>query len=460
MFIDGKWTGGHEPLEVMDPATEETVDRVPNGTTEDVDRAVKAAQAALEIYSSTPIEQRHQMMQEAAILLKERAGDMAPLLTREQGKPLEQAKQEIFYSGMVLEQFVGLEPTEELLKETQTARMISVPQPIGVCGLILPWNFPAAVMMWKLAPALLCGNTTVIKPSPYTPLTNLKMAEVMTEVFPKGVINVVTGGNETGKALVQHPGISKISFTGHVDTGPKIVQGAGVKHVTLELGGNDPAIVLPDYDPATIPALWGYVFRNAGQICTAIKRIYVHTDVYDEFLQKFIELTEGMKLGNGQDEGVTIGPVNNYEQFEKVRSLVEDAIQRGAKAETGGSHQDPPGFFYPPTVLTGCKDDWPIVKEEQFGPAIPILTYEDIDDVIKRANSTRYGLGGSIWTGDLEKGRTLAERLECGITWVNAHGAFDTAAPFGGYKDSGFGKELGKAGAEEYVKRKTIYTKL
>jgi len=460
MFINGEWAKGAETFDVLDPATGEVVDTAFNATAADVDRAVEAASNAFAIYSKTTLDSREEMLKQAGQLLKDRASDMAPLLTREQGKPLEQAKQEIFYSGMVLDQFVGLEPKEELIKETEAARIYSVPFPLGVCGLILPWNFPAAVMMWKLAPALLTGNTAVIKPSPYTPLTNLKMAEVMTKVFPKGIINVVTGGDGTGGLLTKHPGISKIAFTGHVETGPKIVAASGLKHVTLELGGNDPAIVLPDYDPATIKALWGYVFRNAGQICTAIKRIYVHGSVYDAFITEFVKLTEEMKLGNGLDEGVTIGPINNEPQFKHVKRLVEDAIERGAKVETGGKPLDDPGYFFPPTVLTGCRDDWPIVTEEQFGPAIPIMRYTDVEDAITRANSTRFGLGASVWTTDLEKGKEIAKELGSGITWVNAHGAFDTAAPFGGFKDSGFGKELGRAGAEEYVNRKTIYVKL
>jgi aldehyde dehydrogenase (NAD+) len=464
MFINGEWVDGSVHYDVRNPATGEVVDEVPKGTSKGIDKAVRAARTAFESYSTLPIEKRQAMMKEAGQKLKDISADQAPLLTKEQGKPLDQAKGEIFYGGMVMDHFTHLCPETRELKSDDKCIIYSKPYPLGVCGLILPWNFPVAVMMWKLAPALLSGNTTVIKPSPYTPLTNLKLAEALTGIFPKGVINVVPGGDETGKALVRHPGVDKIAFTGGVDTGPHVVEASGVKHVTLELGGNDPAIVLPDHDMARTKDLWNYVFRNAGQICTAIKRIYVHESILGSFIPEFVRLTNELKVGNGLEEGVTMGPVNNQEQFEKVKSLVEDAISRGAKVETGGEPLTGPGydggFFFPPTVLTNCQDDWPIVAEEQFGPAIPILTFTDTEDAIKRANSTRYGLGGSVWTADQKKGIEIAERLESGITWVNGHGLFDSAAPFGGFKDSGFGKELGKEGAEEYVNRKTVYVKL
>lgn len=461
MFIDGTWVGSEETIDVIDPADGTTIDNVPNGSSEDVDKAVQAAKEAFKSYSRLSQEERNTLLKKAGALLKERSGDMAELLSREQGKPQDQARQEIFYTGMVLDQFVGLEPKEELLKETETAKITSVPKPMGVCALILPWNFPAAVMAWKLAPALLTGNTVVVKPSPHTPLTNLKIAEVLTEVFPRGVINVVTGDDDTGKDLVEHPDISKVAFTGSVETGPKIAASAGSRPTTLELGGNDPAIVLPDHDPANTKTLWNYVFRNAGQICTAIKRIYVHEDIYDQFTKDFTDLTNEMKVGRGTEEGVSMGPINNKEQFDIVKILIGDAVSRGADVLTGGEPLTGEGFdggfFFPPTVLGNCKDDWPVVNEEQFGPVIPILKYTDIDDAMERANSTRYGLGGSIWTKDIEKGRELALRLESGIVWVNQHGAFDTTAPFGGIKDSGHGKELGHAGAEEYVGRQTVY---
>ena len=464
MLIDGEWVKGNSYYGVRNPADGSLVDKVPEGSSRDVDRAVNAAAKAFETYSRMPHSDRREAMLKIGSAITARAKELAPTLTREQGKPLDQATLEIVYAGMLFEQFAEMAPIPETLKEGGGVRLFTVPQPIGVCALIIPWNFPVAVMVWKLAPALLTGNTVVIKPSPYTPLTELTIAKICSDHLPKGVVNVVTGGDAAGKALTKHPLVRKIAFTGHVDTGPKIVGAAGSKRLSLELGGNDAALALCDFDFALMETLHWCVFKNAGQICTAIKRIYVHESIYEKFVGEFIKLTKNIKVGNGLEPGIRMGPLNNKGQFDKVNSLVKDAVKRGAKVECGGAPLSGKGYdggyFYAPTVLTGCKDEWPIVAEEQFGPAIPILPFKDLEEVIKRANATRYGLGGSVWTRDTATGVKVAERLVCGIAWVNNHGLFDTLGPFGGTKDSGFGKELGAAGVEEYVLRKTMHVKM
>ena len=464
MLINGEWVKTKKYIEVLNPADGSLVDHVPEGNSADVDRAVSAAANAFGSFSILPQADRRAAMLKIGAAIKAQAKDLAPTLTKEQGKPLDQAIQEIMYGGMLFEQFADLSPKPETLKEAGGVRLYTVPQPIGVCGLIIPWNFPVAVMVWKLAPAILTGNTVVIKPSPYTPLTDLNIAKIASDNLPKGVVNVVTGGDASGKALVKHPLIRKIAFTGHIDTGPKIAASAGSKRISLELGGNDAALALCDFDFALLETLHWCVFKNAGQICTAIKRIYVHESIYERFVAEFVKLTKNIKIGSGLEPGIRMGPLNNKEQFDKVKGLVEDAIKRGAKVECGGAHltgtEYERGYFFSPTVLTGCKDDYPIVAEEQFGPAVPILPFKDFEEVIARANATGYGLGGSVWTRDTQTGVKVAERLACGIAWVNNHGLFDTLGPFGGTKDSGFGKELGAAGVEEYVVRKTVHVKM
>lgn len=464
MLINGDWVTGKKLLEVRNPADGSLADTVPEGSAKDVDQAVKAAANAFGSFSMLPQADRRAAMLKIGAEIKAKAKELAPTLTKEQGKPLDQAIQEITYAGILFEQFADMAPKTETLKEAPNLKLLSIPQPIGVCGLIIPWNFPVAVLVWKLAPAILTGNTVVIKPSPYTPLTDMNLAKIASDNLPKGVVNVVTGGDAAGKALVKHPLVRKIAFTGHVDTGPKIAAAAGSKRISLELGGNDAALALCDFDFALMETLHWCVFKNAGQICTAIKRIYVHESIYERFVAEFVKLTKNIKVGSGLEPGVRMGPLNNKAQFDKVRSLVKDAIKRGAKVECGGApltgNGYEGGYFFAPTVLTGCKDDWPIVAEEQFGPAIPILSFKDFEEVIARANATRYGLGGSVWTRDTATGVKVAQRLECGIAWVNNHGLFDTLGPFGGTKDSGFGKELGKEGVEEYILRKTLHVKM
>jgi acyl-CoA reductase-like NAD-dependent aldehyde dehydrogenase len=314
-------------------------------------------------------------------------------------------------------------------------------------------------MSWKVAPALLAGNTVVLKPSPYTPITSLMVADTLREILPAGVLNVLSGGNELGAMLASHPDVRKISFTGSVATGKKVAAMAAddLKRVTLELGGNDPAIVLDDVDPNAIAEklFWG-AFQNSGQVCTAIKRLYVHEKVYEPIVAKLVERAKKTKVGPGLDDGVELGPINNKMQLERVMGLVDDARKSGGTVEAGGTRLEGSGYFYPPTIVTNVRGGVRLVDEEQFGTALPVLKFSKLDDVLEQANRTHYGLGGSVWTSNLERGTKLVQELESGTGWVNQHMDVTPIAPFGGSKWSGIGYENGRWGYEAFTELQVV----
>jgi len=351
---------------------------------------------------------------------------------------------------------------QDVIQDNETAKITVSQEPYGVCALILPWNYPVGLLGWKLAPCLLAGNSALVKPSEHAPLTVIKIINIISQILPENLVQAVPGTGEQGEYLVQHQGISRVSFTGSQATGSKILAAAceNFPNTTLEMGGNDAAIILPDCDlDNRFPSIFWGCFFNAGQICVAIKRIYVHEELAPDLVLRFKAMAEGLKLGNGAEPGTQMGPLNNEQQILKVEEMVNDAVENDAVLVTGGSRIRRTGYFFQPTVLTGLDDSFRIVKEEQFGPAIPVLTYTDIEDAISRANSTGHGLGGSIWTEDIVKGQELAGRLECGTAWVNAHMLVEHRAPFGGWKKSGIGRELGKAGLNEFLQSKTMYIK-
>ena len=337
--------------------------------------------------------------------------------------------------------------------------MVLVRRPLGVTAAITPWNFPIYTLVAKLGPALLAGNTVVAKPSPYTPLSSLALAAAVREVVPAGVLNVLGGSDALGAWLTAHPTVRKISFTGSVPTGKKIMRAAAddLKKVTLELGGNDPAIVLPDVDPKAVASklFWG-AFANSGQICVAIKRLYVHEDVYRPVLDALADVAQSVKLGPGLEPDTQLGPINNRPQFERVQELVADARKQGGRVVTGGEPLARPGYFYPPTLVTDVGEGVRLVDEEQFGTALPVIPYRDLDDAFAQANRTHYGLGGSVWTSDVARGEELAQRLECGVAWVNQHASLPPTAPFGGVKWSGIGRENGRWGIEEFCELQVV----
>jgi len=317
----------------------------------------------------------------------------------------------------------------------------------------VPWNFPVLLAVWKIGPALLTGNTLVLKPSPNTPLATLRIAELLRPVLPPGVFNVVTGGDALGPWMTAHPGIDKISFTGSTATGRRVMESAAanLKRLTLELGGNDAAIVLDDVEPAlAAQKVFQGAMYNAGQICVAVKRAYVPEGMYEEFCEEIAELARNTVVDDGAKQGAKVGPVQNAMQFEKVKALIADAKQRGTVL-AGGEALDRPGYFIPPTIVRDLDDDAPLVREEQFGPVLPVLKYRDIEEVIARANDSDYGLGGTIWGRDVARATEVAMKIDSGTVWVNQHLAIDPRIPFRGSKQSGLGGELGQSGLHEYT---------
>lgn len=456
MTIGGRAVGSSRTFNVLNPADESIVAACPEGTTALVDEAVAAARKAFPGWAATPDSERVAKISAIADLIEKHHGELSELITREQGKTQSGpgANLEVGGAAAWTRVTAGLSISEETIQDDKAGRILVRRKPVGVVGSVTPWNWPMLIAVWHIMPALRVGCTVVIKPSPFTPLSTLRLVELMNEVLPPGVVNVVTGGAEVGAHLVNHPGIDKIVFTGSVATGRKVMGGAaqGLKRVTLELGGNDAGIVLPgtNIDPLLEKLFWG-CFLNAGQTCACLKRLYVHEDQYEEVVGKFSEYVKAIPVGNGLDPKNLIGPLSNKMQFDKVAGFVDEARARGARIVTGGERPGKPGYFYPLTVVADVSDDMQIVKEEQFGPAIPIIRYKTVDEAIRRANSLDVGLGGSVWGNDPAQAAEYAGRLECGTAWVNQHGTLHPMAPFGGVKCSGIGVEFNVDGLKEYT---------
>jgi acyl-CoA reductase-like NAD-dependent aldehyde dehydrogenase len=389
---------------------------------------------------------------ECANLLRKNSNELAHIFTQEQGKTIDQSKGELDWSAWWIEEVLSMELPIDVVADDQDRRIELRRKPLGVIGAIMPWNYPIILSISKIAPALLVGNTMVLKPSPYTPLTSLRLGELFSAVLPPGVLNVVSGGDQLGAWMTSHPGIKKVTFTGSVATGKKVAQStaSNLSRVTLELGGNDAAIVMPDADPKQIATdIFDSAFSQNGQACIAIKRLYVHENIYDAMVDELRVLAEKVVLGNGLDPGVDMGPINNLAQLERVIELTEDAREHGGRIVTGGKQLDRPGYFFPPTIVTHINDGVRLVDEEQFGPVLPIIQFSDINEIIERANATEFGLGGSVWTNDLDSGTEIAARLECGSAAVNHHTDFHPKVPFGGAKQSGYGIQNGILGLDE-----------
>jgi aldehyde dehydrogenase (NAD+) len=377
------------------------------------------------------------------------------LLTSEQGKPHMQAGSEI--AGCVgMTRALPMLNLEEKITEDSDKRLSRTRRvPVGVVGGIVPWNFPVLMAIQKIVPALLSGCTMVLKPSPFTPLATLRLAELVAGVFPPGVLNIITGGDALGPLLTSHPDIDKITFTGSTATGKRVMESASkdLKRITLELGGNDAAIVLPDADVGKVAEkLFWASFYNAGQVCIAAKRIYIHEDIYDELSSAIAAYAKAVKVGDGAEQGTAIGPIQNKPQYKRVLELIQDAKDKGYKFLAGGDHDASiPGYFVPVTVLDNPPEDARIVAEEQFGPVMPLMKFSTINEVISRANASDYGLAGSIWTSNPEAAVEVAEQLETGTVWINESMHLAPNAPFAGHKQSGFGAELGEEGLLEFT---------
>ncbi|MEJ1962725.1 MAG: aldehyde dehydrogenase family protein [Gammaproteobacteria bacterium] len=456
LTIGGKAAPTAKFFDVLNPFDESLVDVCPEGTVELVDLAVRAARTAQRAWAALPDAERVAKLVQIAEIIETNRSELATLVTREQGKPQGGlgAKYEIGGAVAWTRATAALSLPEEVIQDDASGRIAITRKPVGVVASITPWNWPLLIATWHLMPALRVGCTVVIKPSPFTPLSTLRLVQLINEVLPPGVVNVVAGGSEVGNAMTSHPGVDKVVFTGSVGTGKKVMESASrsLKRLTLELGGNDAGIVLPgtQIEPLIEKLFWG-CFINAGQTCAALKRLYVHESQYDDVVARFAEYVSRVPVGDGLDPRTVIGPISNRMQFEKVSALVEDARAQGARIVTGGKRSSARGWLYPLTVIANATDDMRVVREEQFGPVIPIIRYSSVDEAIERANSLDVGLGGSVWGDDANSAALYASRLECGTAWVNQHGALHPMAPFGGVKASGIGVEFNVDGLKEYT---------
>ena len=459
LLIDGKLEQSAQHLDVINPALGTVFARCPAAQRVELDRAVAAARRAFAEWRARSFVERAELVKQLSRALRAHQNELAELLTREQGKPLAQSVAEIDRGAAQSDGMVGIALPVEVLASDDDKHIELRYRPLGVVGIITPWNAPVNLALGPLVSALYTGNAVILKPSPYTPLTTLKLGEIAKDIFPAGVVNVLAGGDELGAAMTAHAGIDKISFTGSVATGKKVLASAAatLKRVTLELGGNDPAIVLDDVDPkAVAKKIFFASFVNSGQVCMAIKRIYAHESIYDELCAALVDEAKKAKVGNGLDPATELGPVQNKMQYDKVVGLIEDTKRAGATFLAGGEIPAGPGYFLPPTLVTGIADDSRLVQEEQFGPIVPILKFSELDDALRRANDTRYGLSGSVWTKDLKRGAEIAARLEVGTAWVNQHRTTSAFVPFGGAKESGLGRQYSSLGLKSYMEPEVV----
>jgi acyl-CoA reductase-like NAD-dependent aldehyde dehydrogenase len=462
MTIDGAAVETAATVGVVNPATGAVFAQAPDCSRDQLDAAFTAADRAFAAWRRDE-DARRTALRACAAALTARANDIGAVLTAEQGKPLGDAVREVHTAAAWLNYYAGLELPREVIQDDERGLVEVVRRPVGVVAAITPWNFPLTLAFWKIAPALRAGNTVVIKPSPYTPLSTLIVGEILRDVLPAGVVNTVSGGDELGAWMTAHPLARKISFTGSVATGKHVAASAApdLKRVTLELGGNDAAIILDDADPAKIAEriFWG-AFTNSGQVCAAVKRVYVPESLHDDLVEALAAQAKAVRVGVGTDEGVQLGPVNNKPQFERVNELVEDALAGGAVAVAGGQRLevgDGGGYFYAPTILTGIGNGSRIVDEEQFGPALPVVTYRDLEATVDHVNTGRFGLGGSVWSGDPDRAADVAARLDVGTAWVNTHLALAPNQPFGGAKWSGIGVENGPWGLYGFTELQVLH---
>lgn len=441
--------------EIKDPATGETVGRAPLHTTEDLRNAVAAARAAQTAWAELGHLVRSEYLNRAADAVEESAEALAELLSREQGKPLNgpNARFEVGACAAWLRATASFELDAEVLVDDESGRAELHYRPLGVVGAIGPWNWPMMISIWQLAPALRMGNTVVLKPSEYTPLSVLALVKVLNSVLPADVLSAVSGGREVGEVLSSHPDVDKIMFTGSTVTGKAIIRSSAdsVKRLTLELGGNDAGIVLPDADAKAIAedVFWG-AFVNTGQTCAALKRLYVHEDIYEDVCEALTAYAAQVPMGVGLDEDNLLGPLQNKQQFDIVADLVKAAKDSGSRILIGGNPEaEQPGYFYPTTIVADIDNDNPLVSTEQFGPALPIIKYSAVEDAIRMANGLDAGLAASVWSSNRDLAREVAARIQAGTVWINKHASVDPRVPFGGSKASGYGLEFGIEGLKQ-----------
>src|SRR6516165_6215930 len=458
LLIGGKLVEGAGTFDVINPATGRVLTTAPRADRGQLEQAVAAAKAAFRSWAATPLRARGGLLVKLANALEAEQSEFARLLTQEQGKPLPQAQWEIAQSIGTLRYFAALDLPPVVLKEDTTQKVVRQHKPLGVVAAITPWNLPLLLTVVKVAPALLAGNAVVAKPAPTTPLTTLRFGELCARVLPAGVFNVIVDQNDLGTALTSHPDVAKVAFTGSTATGKKVMESAAgtLKRLTLELGGNDAAIVLDDVDPKDVaPKIYAAAMANAGQVCIAIKRLYVHDSIHDAVCEELGRSARETIVGDGLEPTTEMGPIQNQAQFEKVKGFLEDARQNG-KIVAGGRVLERPGYFVQPTIVRDIPDKARLVREEQFGPVLPVLRYSDIDEVVARANDTDFGLGGSVWSSDRDRAFEVATRINAGTVWVNKHLDLGPDTPYAGAKQSGIGTELGREGLEEFTQATII----
>jgi len=459
MTIDGKPVTSASTIPVINPATGEAFAQAPDCAPEQLEAAVASAQSAFKSWRRVPLEERQALVAKAGARLTENAEALARLFTREQGRPVQGAQLEIAGAGAWMQAVAGMSPPVHVSEDSAQQLIETRYVPLGVICAIAPWNFPVNLAMWKLAPALVAGNTMVLKPSPFTPLCTLKIGELFRDIFPPGVLNVVSGGDELGPRMTAHPGFAKISFTGSTATGKRVMEAAAkdLKRLTLELGGNDAAIVMPDVDLDEVAQkVFFGAFFNSAQICVATKRLYVHEAVYDGLRDRLLAIAKATKVGDGAEQGTGLGPIQNRRQYERVLELLDDARANKLTLLQGGEVPQN-GYFIPVTIVDNPPESARVVQEEAFGPILPILKFSDVDAVIERANDSPYGLAGAVWSKDVERAVEIARRLETGTVWVNQNLYLRPDTPFAGHKQSGFGIENGQEGLLEYMAPQAVY---
>lgn len=476
MLIGGQWveSASGKTFETIDPSTGQVLARVAEGEAEDIDRAVAAARRAFEQGAwpkLTPAKRAHLLLK-LADLIERNAEELAELETLDNGKPIKYSRAaDVPLTVEHFRYFAGWATKiegETIPVSVPNMLTYTLREPLGVVGQIIPWNFPLQMAAWKLAPALACGNTVVLKPAEQTPLTALRLGELICEAgFPEGVVNIVTGFGETaGAALAAHPDVDKIAFTGSTEVGKKIVQASAgnLKKVTLELGGKSPNIIFPDADlKYAVRGALNAIFFNQGEVCTAGSRLFVHKSVYDEVLGNLTAMSSKMKLGPGIDPGTDMGPVVSQQQLERVTHYIATGKQEGARITTGGNRAGDDlaaGYFVQPTIFDQVSDQMTIAREEIFGPVVVAMPFEEVEEIAARANQSAYGLAAGVWTNDIKKAHKMVAALKAGVVWVNTYNQFDAAAPFGGYKQSGYGREMGHAVLDAYTQVKTAWINL
>jgi acyl-CoA reductase-like NAD-dependent aldehyde dehydrogenase len=475
LLINGEWVEAGKTFDTINPATGEVLTQVAEASAADVDRAVAAARAAFEktgkgAWRSISASERGRLLWKLADLVEKNLEEFAELETLDNGKPIFESR----YVDMpmvidVLRYYAGWATKihGETVNTLDNAFTYTLREPVGVVGAIVAWNFPLLLASWKLGPALACGNTAVLKPAEQTPLTALRLGELAAEAgFPAGVLNIVTGGPETGKALVAHPGVDKVAFTGSTVVGKEIMRSAAdtLKRVTLELGGKSPNIVFADSDiDSAVKGAINGIFYGKGEVCNAGSRLFLETKVQDEFLGKLVERTKKLIPGDPLDPKTRLGAIVSQQQMQQVLGYIEAGKSEGAQLIAGGKRAtvgNGNGFFVEPTIFGGVKNDMTIAREEIFGPVLATLTFDDVDQVAELANQNPYGLAAAIWTRDIKRAHALSRRLKAGTVWINTYGLMDAALPFGGYKQSGFGRDLGAQALEAYTELKSVWMSL